>query len=418
MTSQNADTTQADSDGLAGDWSEFRRRSLLKMLSVGGALSAGGGLAAASGDESNHQGTGDEGQGGEGDREDERGDAEIDLRYGFATPDAGDLPEGLDPDHEVELHRVLFDPENPGVPSFFHFEPTGLSVAAGDIVQFTYNSPNHTITAYHPENGFQRRVPKGIPAFSSPIVKEDGAWLYRFEQAGIYDLYCGVHSVLGMVMRVVVGDVSEKDVPDYVGTFKAEPPLFPPIPKAALEQELNVASKQNEDCEWPWLTAPEVLKADALDPMNIQEAGEVSFETVLAQIDRVPDELPDHAAGMAVQVREHPEHGDILVDSEGMTLYMFDKDSQGAGESACTGDCAGAWPPLTVDGKPTAGDNVTAELGTLDRETGETQVTANGWPLYYFVKDEQPGDANGQGVQGFGDAWWILQPDGTPIRSG
>ena len=114
-----------------------------------------------------------------------------------------------------------------------------------------------------------------------------------------------------------------------------------------------------------------------------------------------------------VSVASHLGLGDVLVDSDGMTLYMFDADEQGAGESACHDDCADAWPPLTVVQEPTAGDGVTAELDTIERADGPTQVTADGWPLYYFAQDEEPGDATGQGVN---DVWWVLGPDGAPVR--
>ena len=114
-----------------------------------------------------------------------------------------------------------------------------------------------------------------------------------------------------------------------------------------------------------------------------------------------------------VQVREHPTFGDILVGPEGMTLYNFDADTQGEPESACYDDCADAWPPLTVDGMPTAGQGVTAELTTFERDDGTTQVAAAGWPLYYFAADEEPGDVEGQGVN---DVWWLLEPDGTLVR--
>ncbi|MFB6073411.1 MAG: hypothetical protein ABEJ89_00200 [Haloarculaceae archaeon] len=120
---------------------------------------------------------------------------------------------------------------------------------------------------------------------------------------------------------------------------------------------------------------------------------------------------PSSAA--TVRVRDHPDLGPLLVGPDGLTLYMFDSDTHGAHESACTGGCAGAWPPLTVDGTPVAGDGVAAELDTFERLDGSTQVTAGGWPLYYFGSDGEPGDANGQGV---GDNWWVLGPDGTPKR--
>jgi predicted lipoprotein with Yx(FWY)xxD motif len=113
-----------------------------------------------------------------------------------------------------------------------------------------------------------------------------------------------------------------------------------------------------------------------------------------------------------VSVRSRETYGDILVGPEGMTLYMFDPDAEEDG-SACTGGCADAWPPLTVEDEPTAGDDVTASLGTITREDGSTQVTAGEWPLYYFAQDESPGDVNGQGAN---DVWYVLGPDSEPIR--
>lgn len=115
----------------------------------------------------------------------------------------------------------------------------------------------------------------------------------------------------------------------------------------------------------------------------------------------------------AVQVRDHPDHGSILVGPDELTLYMFDSDTQDAGESTCYDDCASAWPPLTVAGTPLKGPAVTAVLTTFERDDGTMQVAANGWPLYYFQSDESPGDATGQGVN---DVWWVLNAAGTPIR--
>lgn len=115
-----------------------------------------------------------------------------------------------------------------------------------------------------------------------------------------------------------------------------------------------------------------------------------------------------------IEVRTDDEHGDILVGPAGLTLYMFDQDTQGADESACSGGCADAWPPLTAPGDLEAGDGVTADLSTFERDGDGRQVTAGGWPLYYFADDGEPGDAMGQGV---GGTWWVLGPDGTPLRS-
>lgn len=117
--------------------------------------------------------------------------------------------------------------------------------------------------------------------------------------------------------------------------------------------------------------------------------------------------------GATVETANHDDHGEILVDGEGMTLYMFDSDEQGAGASTCSGGCADSWPPLTIESEAAGGSGVEAELTTFEREDGSTQVAANGWPLYYWQGDAEPGDATGQGVN---DVWWVLDPSGQPIR--
>jgi predicted lipoprotein with Yx(FWY)xxD motif len=108
--------------------------------------------------------------------------------------------------------------------------------------------------------------------------------------------------------------------------------------------------------------------------------------------------------------------GTILVDSQGRTLYLFQADS--GGKSACSGQCAAAWPPLRADGKPTAGSGVNASLlGTIPRPDGKPQVTYNGHPLYTFVDDQGPGQATGQGSTAFGAAWFAVNPAGDQVTS-
>lgn len=122
------------------------------------------------------------------------------------------------------------------------------------------------------------------------------------------------------------------------------------------------------------------------------------------------------AAGSAatVAVRSDDDLGDILVDGDGMTLYMFDSDEQGSQSSTWSGGADSAWPPLTTDGAPERGSAVTADLTTFERDSGATQVAANGWPLYYYAGDSEPGDTSGQGVN---NVWWVLGPDGVPKRN-
>ena len=108
--------------------------------------------------------------------------------------------------------------------------------------------------------------------------------------------------------------------------------------------------------------------------------------------------------------------GQILVDAQGRTLYLFQKDT--GTTSTCTGACATAWPPLRATGQPTAAGGANAALlGTTLRSDGGTQVTYNGHPVYLFFKDQNPGETNGEGVNAFGASWFALSPAGNQISA-
>ena len=105
--------------------------------------------------------------------------------------------------------------------------------------------------------------------------------------------------------------------------------------------------------------------------------------------------------------------GQILVDADGNTLYMFVPDEK-KGEPTCYDECADAWPAFEATGDPTAGTGVEQSLlGTVARTDGSDQVTYNDLPLYYFSGDKAAGDTNGQGLN---DVWFVLSADGEPIR--
>jgi predicted lipoprotein with Yx(FWY)xxD motif len=115
-----------------------------------------------------------------------------------------------------------------------------------------------------------------------------------------------------------------------------------------------------------------------------------------------------------VMVSDVGTYGSALVDGNGRTLYLFTSDTQNGDASSCTGDCLTKWPPLLSQGAPVAGTGVDATLlGTITRDDGTTQVTYNGWPLYYYAQDMAAGDANGQGV---GSSWYLVSPTGEAIQ--
>ena len=183
---------------------------------------------------------------------------------------------------------------------------------------------------------------------------------------------------------------------------------------------------------------------------------------------------------VTVAVSNTTDFGPILVDGNGMSLYLFTNDTQDGGTSTC-GDadgCAAEWPPLLCSGESTgvgndntnantntntntntndngntntntntndngnsntnsnantndntnasgtASDGCSSEaiagegvdstlLGTITRDDGTTQVTYNGWPLYYFAGDTAPGDTTGQGMEG---VWFLVSPTGEAIQ--
>ena len=111
-----------------------------------------------------------------------------------------------------------------------------------------------------------------------------------------------------------------------------------------------------------------------------------------------PASVAPSAAGATVEAKPVGTIGTVLVaGSNGMTVYIFTKDTKDSGKSACSGDCQKAWPALSVTAgaTPTGGTGVTGKLGTITRDDGTLQVTYNGMPLYFFANDKAPGDSAG-----------------------
>jgi predicted lipoprotein with Yx(FWY)xxD motif len=118
-----------------------------------------------------------------------------------------------------------------------------------------------------------------------------------------------------------------------------------------------------------------------------------------------------------VQARPVGSLGRVLADAHGKTLYLFVPDARR--RVACTGTCPGTWPPLllTRGGAPAAGSGVNRDLlGAIRSPDGGRQATYNGWPLYTYVGDLSPGEANGNGLDLDGGLWYSITPAG--VRAG
>lgn len=119
-----------------------------------------------------------------------------------------------------------------------------------------------------------------------------------------------------------------------------------------------------------------------------------------------PDGTPEPT--ISVQLVSNTTHGQILTDGDGNSLYFFSKDQDG--QSACgeAGDCINIWP-LFYEENLTLGEGLSAsDFGEITREDGDKQTTYKGWPLYYFMNDNAPGDTNGDDVN---NIWYVAKPD-------
>jgi predicted lipoprotein with Yx(FWY)xxD motif len=90
----------------------------------------------------------------------------------------------------------------------------------------------------------------------------------------------------------------------------------------------------------------------------------------------------------------------VMVNSAGMTLYTFDKDTANSGKSACNGPCAALWPPVAATG------NESGDYSAVTRDDGSKQLAYKGKPVYLFAKDQKPGDKTGDGVK---DVWHVIK---------
>ena len=93
----------------------------------------------------------------------------------------------------------------------------------------------------------------------------------------------------------------------------------------------------------------------------------------------------------------------VLTGSNGMSLYIFDKDAAGSGKSVCNDGCAANWPPLLA----MSGDTASGDYTIITRDDGKKQWAFRGKPLYYWAKDQKPGDKTGDG---FNNVWRLAKP--------
>jgi predicted lipoprotein with Yx(FWY)xxD motif len=122
------------------------------------------------------------------------------------------------------------------------------------------------------------------------------------------------------------------------------------------------------------------------------------------------------AGGASIGLGKVGKLGTVVVNSKGVTLYMFEKDKHG--KSACSGSCAQVWAPVLTSGKPKAVKGARSSLlGTTKRSDGKRQVTYHKHPLYTYAGDAgKAGTAKGQDVDQFGAEWYVVNRAGNVVH--
>jgi len=116
---------------------------------------------------------------------------------------------------------------------------------------------------------------------------------------------------------------------------------------------------------------------------------------------------PPSGTATTVNIGQVPTLGSVLTDPAGKTLYTFKNDVPNSGQSSVPAAIAANWPPLLVTGSVVAPSGLSGQLGSFSLPDGTMQVMYKGMPLYTFVGDTAPGQANGQGLL---NLWYAATP--------
>ncbi len=112
----------------------------------------------------------------------------------------------------------------------------------------------------------------------------------------------------------------------------------------------------------------------------------------------------------SIEIMNSSTVGTYLANGTGWTLYILNNDTQNSNSSACNGACATYWPPFqgSASSLILPANLSMSSFGTITRSDGTSQITYQGWPLYYFVGDKAAGQTNGQGKVAFGGIWTVV----------
>ncbi|MDA2934673.1 plastocyanin/azurin family copper-binding protein [Acidobacteria bacterium AH-259-D05] len=129
----------------------------------------------------------------------------------------------------------------------YYFDPIGLYVTRGQIVQWFSRREGFSVTAYHPDNdNHELRIPQDAKPFDSGILPVGTSFEWTFDVEGTYDYYSQRHEVIGMVGRIVVGSPGGPgEKPLGYGSGEGRAPIFKEVIRAfAFVRPEEIVSKK------------------------------------------------------------------------------------------------------------------------------------------------------------------------------
>jgi predicted lipoprotein with Yx(FWY)xxD motif len=118
---------------------------------------------------------------------------------------------------------------------------------------------------------------------------------------------------------------------------------------------------------------------------------------------------PTPASGSGLHVAT-TSLGKVLVDQQGMTVYLLTAD--GRDQSTCGTDCLSAWPAVTP-----GRTKLDVPVGTTNTPAGTPTATVAGQPVYTFTNDRAPGDVSGEALKAFGGTWYAVSASGQAVMA-
>ncbi|GGL11988.1 hypothetical protein Sme01_68470 [Sphaerisporangium melleum] len=207
---------------------------------------------------------------------------------------------------------------------------------------------------------------------------------------------CGLAATAGCGKVVFIGDAPASSAPPAGSAPATAPATPPPAPTATGGSQDFSGTAQP-----PGNNTLELVDGTAADNGVSGNGGTV----VGAAVQQEP---PNWVQLVAVRSRTLDAH---LVDVNQSTLYRFDKDGADPSRTACEGECAVTWPPVTIKqgGKVYVRGVRPSAVGGFKRPDGTVQLTIGGWPIYRYSGDSAPGEEKGQGI---GGTWFAVAPNG------